>query len=254
MPFSNPITGGNVLIRPAIKSPDYVPGISGWTINRDGTAEFNDATFRGEVDVVTPSGSVRIFEDGSGHPAIEFFDTNGVLKAGIVYDPVSDAMFEFGLSSGQYFDISGIFLENGAETNGVRFDDSDGFLKNGLRGTTETWHNFTFNVGNAWSNLGSPWQTCQYKKMPDGTVRLRGYAKAGTKTNGTVLGTLPSGYIPPNKLSFIATADGTISPFVCVLQVLGTSDPVPANAGQIQIFGLGTAGVASFDNISFSLV
>lgn len=48
MTFSNPITGGQgALVRPAIKSPDYVPGVSGWSINRDGTAEFNDLTIRG---------------------------------------------------------------------------------------------------------------------------------------------------------------------------------------------------------------
>lgn len=48
MAFSNPITGGQgTLVRPAIKSPDYVPGVSGWSINRDGSAEFNDLDIRG---------------------------------------------------------------------------------------------------------------------------------------------------------------------------------------------------------------
>src|SRR6266540_2524625 len=39
-PFTNPIVGGTALVRPAIKSPNYVPGVSGWSINRDGSAEF----------------------------------------------------------------------------------------------------------------------------------------------------------------------------------------------------------------------
>lgn len=48
MTFSNPITGGQgALVRPAIKSPNYVTGISGWTINKDGSAEFNNLTIRG---------------------------------------------------------------------------------------------------------------------------------------------------------------------------------------------------------------
>lgn len=48
MAFSNEITGGQgTLVRPAIKSPDYSPGISGWSINKDGSAEFNNLTFRG---------------------------------------------------------------------------------------------------------------------------------------------------------------------------------------------------------------
>lgn len=48
MPFSNPIVGGQgTLIRNAIQSPDYVAGVSGWAIKKDGSAEFNDATVRG---------------------------------------------------------------------------------------------------------------------------------------------------------------------------------------------------------------
>lgn len=50
MPFSNPIVGGTTLIRPAIHSPDYEPGVAGWTINKDGTAEFNDVVFRGSAE------------------------------------------------------------------------------------------------------------------------------------------------------------------------------------------------------------
>lgn len=49
MPFNNPIVAGTALVRTAIKSPDYVPGVSGWSINRDGTAEFQSATIRGDV-------------------------------------------------------------------------------------------------------------------------------------------------------------------------------------------------------------
>lgn len=41
-------TQGNIII-PGIHSDNYVPGVSGWTINQDGTAEFNDVTIRGTV-------------------------------------------------------------------------------------------------------------------------------------------------------------------------------------------------------------
>ena len=48
MAFSNPITGGQgTLVRPAIKSPDFVTGSTGWSINKDGSAEFNDVVIRG---------------------------------------------------------------------------------------------------------------------------------------------------------------------------------------------------------------
>lgn len=48
MAFSNPITGGQgALVRPAIKSPNYVTGVSGWSINKNGSAEFNNIVIRG---------------------------------------------------------------------------------------------------------------------------------------------------------------------------------------------------------------
>jgi hypothetical protein len=52
MPFANPVvTNTGTLIKEAIRSPDFVAGVSGWSINRDGSAEFNDVTLRGSLDV-----------------------------------------------------------------------------------------------------------------------------------------------------------------------------------------------------------
>lgn len=46
--FNNDVLGGSsTLIRQAIKSPNYVIGTAGWTINKDGSAEFNNLTIRG---------------------------------------------------------------------------------------------------------------------------------------------------------------------------------------------------------------
>lgn len=39
-------TAGNLLI-PGVHSPNFVTGVSGWTINQDGSAEFNNAFIRG---------------------------------------------------------------------------------------------------------------------------------------------------------------------------------------------------------------
>lgn len=49
MTFSNPIVGGTTLIRPAIHSPNYIPGVDGWSVNKDGSAEFNDVVIRGSA-------------------------------------------------------------------------------------------------------------------------------------------------------------------------------------------------------------
>lgn len=65
MTFTDPVVAGTTLIRAAIRSPDYVPGVSGWSINRDGSAEFNDAVFRGEVLVRGSNGGyIQIWNDG----------------------------------------------------------------------------------------------------------------------------------------------------------------------------------------------
>lgn len=46
--FSNPLIGaGGTLVYPSIHSPNYVHDLSGWTINKDGSAEFDDLTLRG---------------------------------------------------------------------------------------------------------------------------------------------------------------------------------------------------------------
>jgi hypothetical protein len=59
--FSNPIVGGTTLIREAIRSPNYVAGSSGWSINRDGTVEFASGTFRGSINIpATGGGSTQI--------------------------------------------------------------------------------------------------------------------------------------------------------------------------------------------------
>ena len=45
--FGNPIVGGTALRIPAIQSPNYSPGVAGWIISIDGSAEFNNLTVRG---------------------------------------------------------------------------------------------------------------------------------------------------------------------------------------------------------------
>lgn len=45
--FRDLVTAANVLIREAIQSQNYAAGSAGWTINQDGSAEFNNLTIRG---------------------------------------------------------------------------------------------------------------------------------------------------------------------------------------------------------------
>ena len=43
------MSAGRCCAAPAIQSPNYVAGSAGWTINADGSAEFNDVTIRGSI-------------------------------------------------------------------------------------------------------------------------------------------------------------------------------------------------------------
>lgn len=62
MPFTNEIAGAQGAIsRPQFKSPNYVAGVSGWALFRDGTSEFASGQFRGSVLIgTTPNPRVSI--------------------------------------------------------------------------------------------------------------------------------------------------------------------------------------------------
>ncbi len=63
--FADPVVNGATLVRQAIRSPGYVAGSAGWTINRDGSVEFNNGTFRGTLNVGVGSvGGVVISASG----------------------------------------------------------------------------------------------------------------------------------------------------------------------------------------------
>lgn len=63
--WSSPVAAGDgSLIYPAIKSPNFVTGIAGWNISRDGSAEFASGIFRGELLIVGPDREVDITTGG----------------------------------------------------------------------------------------------------------------------------------------------------------------------------------------------
>lgn len=81
--FASPaVAGSGQLIVPSIHSPNYNPGVVGWTIKKDGTVEFNSGVFRGTVTAGVFEGTTfEINSNGaffySGVPA------NGSLVASI---------------------------------------------------------------------------------------------------------------------------------------------------------------------------
>lgn len=84
MTFSNPIVGGVTLIRPAIQSPDYITGSAGWSINKDGSAEFNDVTIRGDGNgdalIVGPNGGPQVQVGSSATAGYIQFPTNRPIE------------------------------------------------------------------------------------------------------------------------------------------------------------------------------
>ena len=83
----NPVVGGTNLRRQSIRSPNYVPGVSGWTINQDGSAEFNNLTIRGTffgTNFILNSTGLFLY---SGPPALGNLAASAVPGIVAVIDP-----------------------------------------------------------------------------------------------------------------------------------------------------------------------
>jgi len=99
MSFNNPIVGsGNQLVRNAIQSRNFVTGLSGWIIRRDGSAEFNGDVVinNGELFIQDPDGSyVRILDENPGDGAVIL-----IRPANISGSTIDPAQLITGSSSG----------------------------------------------------------------------------------------------------------------------------------------------------------
>ena len=67
----------NAKINNDIQSNDFSSGSSGWRIRKSGEAEFNNATFRGNLNVKSSSSGARTEINNS---VIKVYDSNGVLR------------------------------------------------------------------------------------------------------------------------------------------------------------------------------
>lgn len=87
MTFRNPILGGNgQLIRQNIHSENYVAGLAGWQITRDGDAEFNNVTTRGALYVGDSNQYLRAYvaPPPINGPAVVFNDDAAHLDDGYI--------------------------------------------------------------------------------------------------------------------------------------------------------------------------
>lgn len=85
--FSDSVVAGKgVLIREFIQSSNYAPGTDGWTINKDGSAEFNNLTVRGTV-ILSGTDAILFYypSAGSGNLFLSIAPQNGTDAYGNTY-------------------------------------------------------------------------------------------------------------------------------------------------------------------------
>jgi hypothetical protein len=70
----------------SIASANYSAGVQGWTINSDGTAEFNNTSIRGSVQISGSSGQIKTDLAGST-PTIFFYGSSGVAPYSFINAP-----------------------------------------------------------------------------------------------------------------------------------------------------------------------
>lgn len=199
--FNNSILAGTTLVRDAMKSENYVPGVSGWQVTRDGDAEFNNLQSRGTFVSGDGTGK-RIEINGSGPYA------NGItLYTGNAQEAAPAQL--------QALDGVGDFPQLGVELTSptAGAPTQSAFLRllsqtndpNGSAAwisakeisvlgalevdTDETWHNLT--LVNSWATLAG--LVPRYRKDFAGNIYLIGRLSGGT--TGTIA-TLPVGYRP----------------------------------------------------------
>lgn len=216
MPFRNySLTKNGQLTIGQILSPDYVAGVSGWEIRKDGSAEFNDITIRGGQVV----GGTALYYDGTPGPGNlivsvsesggtdEFGNVypsgiasmNGGITANLTNGTLSITPITGGFSPALFTAFTGMMiLTSPTETNtdqlaqllvtsAAAYAAASAAMVVGPAGikvtvpiAADTWHPITLDTG--WT--AGP-QVPQYRRLPDGNIQVRGQATHASMTAGT---------------------------------------------------------------------
>jgi len=84
VPFRDPIAGGNgALVINHLQSDNFVSGVSGWQLAKNGNMEVNNGTFRGSVQVGVPPAAHTFLNPGNGD-VMDTYDAQGNLVAQII--------------------------------------------------------------------------------------------------------------------------------------------------------------------------
>lgn len=197
MTFNNSILDGLTLARDAIQSEGYTAGTSGWRIERNGDAEFNNLVARGTISNV---GSLYTVTINNGEIIITL---NSNPVTGVNINPVQ---FQFSDASSstvqflEYYAGKGIgFRDSGS--NGVSYNQTTKTLVKNTDafGNREVW---TALPGNNGYTGGS------YYKLPDGNVILDGQVGGGVAASPVQVATLPVGARPRAYMEFMVARGG----------------------------------------------
>jgi len=236
-PQGNNIVGGTSLAIDRINSPGYVAGVSGWTINQDGSAEFNNVTIRGGTTIggtslwystATPQANTLVESVSSvagmdsagnyvlaGHAAyhysaVHFSFAVAVTDFGVIW--YSAAAGTLGpwteVQSVIVNAVSGILTLSNAVIAG-ELTATGGTPASPSVISTDTW-NAMSPLLNSWAAIAGN-VTNQYRLVasPPNTVEVIGTLDASSATS-TKFFTLPAGYVPASQQGFpVGTFSGS---------------------------------------------
>lgn len=235
MPFTNPIIGaGNQLIRQEITSENYVAGVSGWRIARNGDAEFNDIVARGSgVFGPNPGRHVEI-NTLPDHPGeIALFSGNGAEINPAVIGMVSGVPGTLEVTSDTLIQLISPIVYFGSGPGSLLQTDGLTIIPSGV-----SWTGMT--LVNTWNDFAGG--RAQYFKDATGRVQLRGQIANGVAVGVT---TLPVGFRPTQSMDFTMRNVGGAT--VCAV-LITTAGAVTVSAN----FAVAAASGIRLDGISYA--
>lgn len=229
MKAGDPIVGGTILRIPAIASPGYQPGTSGWQISQNGTAEFNDVTVRGTITGT----NYELSEAG-------WFAYSGTPGPGNLIRSETES------SSDSYGNkcLPGVAIYDNAAGQAVQITGTGIVLYTGS--LSAGWTLLTGNVlgmANGWETRTGAYQAPTYWKNADGNVIFAGEMQSTIGVAaGATIAILPSGFY---STVYARTVPVTIVSSAETLPVNGTPRLyISPSTGTVQLFGISsTAGL-----------
>lgn len=215
-------------------------GVTGLVFYGNGSANnpgllltpFGDLVWGGDASLTSnPSIEIGAGFDGNSNLHPEMKLTSGAFDAGQTFAQLTLVGADAAGDPGGVMVGPGLLLANNPNI--------------GPSPVPEVWH--TLSLQNGWASIGAPYDAPSYRVNALGAVEFKGIASGGTATSGTLIATLPAGYIPTHTRQVTASANGGTSPFVCLLHVAGSNDTHP---GQITLASTSGGAIIGFDGVS----